>query len=55
MAPVKYSFVWNIPQSAWAQWSGTLPDPVLRNGGEAIGVFVKTDFSSPTRAEGLFE
>ena len=55
MAPVKYSFVWNLPQAAWAQWSGTLPDPVLRNGGEFIGVFVKTDFSSPTRADGLFE
>jgi hypothetical protein len=55
MAPVKYSFVWNIPQSAWAQWSGTLPDPVLRNGGEVVGVFAKTDFSSPTRADGLFE
>jgi hypothetical protein len=55
MAPVKYSFVWNLPQSAWAQWSGTLPDPVLRNGGEAIGVFARTDFSSATRADGLFE
>ena len=22
LAPVKYSFVWNFPQSAWAQWSG---------------------------------
>ncbi len=54
-APVKYSFVWNIPQSAWAQWSGTLPDPMLRNGGEAIGVFVRSDFSSSTPAEGLFE
>jgi hypothetical protein len=55
MAPVKFSFVWNVPQSAWAQWSGTLPDPVLRNGGEVVGVFAKSDFSSPTRADGLFE
>ena len=54
-APTKYSFVWNIPQSAWAQWSGVLPDPLLRNGGESIGVFVKSDFSSPTIAKGLFE
>ncbi|MBV9653374.1 MAG: hypothetical protein JOZ42_02295 [Acetobacteraceae bacterium] len=54
-APVKYSFTWNIPQSAWAQWSGVLPDPVLRNAGEAMGVFVRTDLTSPTVAEGLFE
>ena len=55
IAPVKYSFAWNLPQSAWAQWSGTLPDPVLRNAGEAIGVFVKSDFRSPSVDQGLFE
>ena len=55
LAPVKYSFVWNIPQSAWAQWSGVLPDPVLRNAGEVVGVFAKTDFGSPTQSQGLFE
>ena len=54
-APVKYSFVWNIPQSAWAQWSGVLPDPVLRNGGEVVGVYAKTDLTSPSTAQGLFE
>ena len=55
LAPVKYSFVWNIPQSAWAQWSGVLPDPVLRNAGEVVGVFAKSDFGSPTQSQGLFE
>ena len=54
-APVKYSFTWNIPQSAWAQWSGMLPDPILRNAGEAVGVFAKTDLTSPTVAAGLFD
>ena len=34
VAPVKPSFVWNIPQSAWAQWVPALNDPVLRNAGE---------------------
>jgi hypothetical protein len=24
LAPAKPSFVWNVPQSAWAQWSGVL-------------------------------
>lgn len=55
LAPVKYSFVWNIPQSAWAQWSGVLPDPVLRNAGEVVGVFARSDFGSPTQSQGLFE
>ena len=55
LAPVKPSFVWNIPQSAWAQWSGVLFDPLLRNGGEAVGVFVRLDATSETPAEGLFE
>ena len=27
LAPVKPSFCWNVPQSAWAQWSGVLKDP----------------------------
>jgi len=55
LAPVKYSFGWNIPQSAWAQWSAVLPDPVLRNAGEVVGVFAKTDMSSPSQSQGLFE
>jgi mono/diheme cytochrome c family protein len=55
LAPAKYSFTWNIPQSAWAQWSGVLPDPVLRNGGESIGVFVRSDFISQSPSQGLFD
>ena len=54
VAPVKSSFVWNIPQSSWAQWSGVLKDPVLRNVGEVLGVFAKIDLTSKTPAEGLF-
>ena len=55
LAPAKPSFVWNIPQSAWAQWSGVLSDPLLRNGGESVGVFVRLDATSASREEGLFE
>ena len=54
VAPVKSSFVWNIPQSAWAQWSGVLKDPVLRNVGEVLGAFARMDLTSKTPAEGLF-
>lgn len=55
LAPTKPSFVWNVPQSAWAQWSGVLPDPLNRNVGEVMGVFARLDLSSPSVEEGLFE
>jgi hypothetical protein len=55
LTPVKPSFVWNIPQSAWAQWSGVLYDPLFRNLGEALGVFTRMDLTSKTPAEGLFD
>lgn len=55
LAPAKPSFVWNIPQSAWAQWSGVLFDPINRNLGEVLGVFARMDLTSKTPAEGLFD
>jgi hypothetical protein len=55
LAPAKPSFCWNIPQSAWAQWSGVLKDPILRNQGEVLGVFARMDLTSKTPAKGLFE
>ncbi len=54
LAPVKPSFAWNIPQSAWAQWSGVLPDPLMRNQGEVTGAFARMDLTSETPADGLF-
>jgi hypothetical protein len=54
LAPVKPSFVWNIPQSAWAQWTGVLPDPLFRNHGEVLGVFARMDLTSKSEEEGLF-
>lgn len=55
LAPTKPSFVWNVPQSAWAQWSGVLSDPLNRNVGEVMGVFARIDLSSPSVEKGLFE
>jgi hypothetical protein len=55
LTPVKPSFVWNVTQSAWAQWSGVLFDPFMRNIGEAMGVFVRMDLTSKTTEEGLFD
>lgn len=55
LAPVKYPFLWNTPQSSWVQWSGVVSDPLLRNVGEAIGVFAKMDLHSASPAQGLYE
>jgi hypothetical protein len=55
LAPVKPPFLWNAPQSAWVQWSGTFEDPIVRNAGEATGVFARVDTLSPTPASGLYD
>jgi hypothetical protein len=55
LAPVKPPFLWNSPQSAWVQWSGTFEDPIVRNAGEATGVFARVDTVSPSPAAGLYD
>jgi hypothetical protein len=55
LAPTKPSFAWNVPQSAWAQWSGVLADPINRNIGEVMGVFARMDLMSASEADGLFQ
>ena len=55
LAPSKPPFLWNAPQSAWVQWAGFAMDPLGRNSGEALGVFVKLDVTSKTPADGLFD
>jgi len=55
IAPTKLPFLWNAPQGSWTQWSGVVQDPILRNFGETVGVFLSADLHSKTPAEGLFE
>jgi hypothetical protein len=55
IAPTKMPFVWNAPQGAWTQWSGVLQDPLIRNFGETVGVFLSADLTSKTREDGLFD
>lgn len=54
MAPVKPPFVWNAPQGSWTQWAGVVQDPLVRNHGETLGVFLPMDLRSKTPQEGLF-
>lgn len=55
IAPVKPPFLWNAPQGLWTQWSAIVQDPIARNFGETIGVYMPIDLTSKTPAEGLFQ
>lgn len=55
MAPVKPPFLWNSAQGSWTQWSATVQDPIVRNLGETIGVFLPMDLTSKSPADGMFE
>ena len=55
IAPVKPPFLWNAPQGLWTQWSAFAQDPIGRNFGETMGVFLPIDLTSKSPAEGLFQ
>src|ERR1700730_11431818 len=55
IAPAKPPFLWNAPQGLWTQWGGYAYDPLSRNLGETMGVYLPIDLSSKTPAEGLFQ
>jgi hypothetical protein len=55
IAPVKPPFVWNAPQGLWTQWAAFAQDPIARNLGETMGVYMPADLTSKTPAEGLFQ
>jgi hypothetical protein len=54
-APVKIPFVWNAGQATWTQWGGWAQDPLARNFGETLGVYLPMDLQSKTPQEGLFD
>jgi hypothetical protein len=54
-APVKPPFLWNAPQGLWTQWSAFAQNPIGRNFGETMGVFLPVDLTSRSPAEGLFQ
>jgi hypothetical protein len=36
-APVHYPRIWSVPWFAWAQYNGSIGQPMVRNAGEALG------------------
>jgi mono/diheme cytochrome c family protein len=55
IAPTKPPFLWNAPQGLWTQWAALLQDPISRNLGETVGVFLPVDLTSKSPEEGLFQ
>ena len=55
IAPVKPPFLWNAPQGLWTQWAAIIQDPLARNLGETMGVYMPINLRAKTPAEGLFE
>jgi len=54
-APVKIPFLWYAGQATWTQWGGWAQDPLARNFGETLGVYLQMDLRSKTPEEGLFD
>jgi hypothetical protein len=55
IAPVKPPFLWNAPQGSWTQWAAIVQDPLARNLGETMGVYMPINLRAKTPADGLFE
>lgn len=55
IAPVKPPFLWNASHGLWTQWAAVAMDPIGRNFGETIGVFLPVDLRSKSPEDGLFE
>jgi hypothetical protein len=54
IAPVKPPFLWNAPQGLWTQWAAIVQDPLVRNLGETMGVYMDINLRASSPAEGLF-
>jgi len=54
IAPAKPPFLWNAPQGLWTQWAAIVQDPLARNFGETMGVYMPINLRAKTPAEGLF-
>jgi hypothetical protein len=55
IAPVKPPFLWNAPQGLWTQWAAIVQDPLARNLGETMGVYMPINLRAKSPADGMFE
>ncbi|WP_316184285.1 MULTISPECIES: di-heme-cytochrome C peroxidase [unclassified Bradyrhizobium] len=53
-APVSYPPIWTVPWFSWAQYDGSIAQPLIRNAGEALGVSAQINFSPKTASDRLW-
>lgn len=54
-APVNYPHIWDTPWFDWVQYNASFSQPMMRNAGEAMGVFATVDFKSFGDKDRLFQ
>lgn len=45
-APVSFPHIWTTPWHLWAQYDGSIMQPIIRNAGEALGVSARVNLSN---------
>jgi hypothetical protein len=53
-APVSFPPIWTVPWFKWAQYDASIQQPLIRNAGEALGVFALVNLSPDTAREDFF-
>jgi hypothetical protein len=53
-APVSFPPIWTVPWFKWAQYDASIEQPLIRNAGEALGVFALVNLSPDTARDDLF-
>ncbi len=49
-APVAYPHIWDTPWFNWVQYNASIMQPIVRNAGEAMGVFARVDFRPESKS-----
>ncbi len=53
-APVSFPPIWTVPWFSWAQYDASISQPLVRNAGEALGVFAQINLSPEPPSAALF-
>jgi hypothetical protein len=53
-APVSFPPIWTVPWLLWAQYDGSIEQPMIRNAGEALGVSALLNLSPDAPRDTLF-
>ncbi len=54
-APVNFPPIWDTPWFDWAQYNASIKQPMVRNAGEAMGVFARVNFTAYDDPDKLFK